>query len=120
MRASYRELPKYLQWIPVCVTKGRFNIHISTVTNWIPVSDWTWTGSLQFRCFSGPCAIMTDGEHDIKYSLEMFSRLIPYMKDGKISGTFHYEPYGTRMLHYVPILPDIVLFSGVPGSPLED
>ena len=115
MKCSYRELPTYLKWIPECLKKGShnkcapLNIHISTVTNWIPVSEWTFTGSLTFKCFSGNYAIMTDGSKDIKYSLDMFSKLVPYMKDKVVSGEFHYEPYGIRMLHYVPVLPEVLL-----------
>ncbi len=109
MKCAYRELPKYLKWIPVCLKTGQLNIHICTVTKWIPVSEWTFTGSLHFKCFAGNYAIMTDNVNDIKYNLDMFSKLIPYMKDGTVSGEFHYEPYGIRMLHYVPVLPEVLL-----------
>ncbi len=114
MKCSYRELPKHIQWIPEFLTKGKFNVHIATVTKWIPVSECTLTGSLQFKYFDGYSAIMENiqSKETFKYSLEMFSKLIPYMANGIITGTFHYEPYGSRMLHYVPVLPEVQLFSG--------
>jgi hypothetical protein len=107
---SYRELPRHLKWIPWSLTKGQQSIHISTITRWIPISHVTWTGTLYFRHFVGSSAIMhsSDGK-DFKYNLETFSKLIPYLKDGQVSGTFHFEPYGTRMLHYVPVLPEVLL-----------